>query len=141
MDGCNLTLAKLINTGLSGVKFKNCKLLGLDFSTTRNFSFAVTFDSCIMDYASFTRKKLRNTLFKKCRLLETGFQESDLTGAVFADCDLTRAFFSNSILNEADFTSAYNFSIDPEKNKIKKAKFSASGLPGLLEKYNLNIIG
>jgi len=29
--------------------------------------------------------------------------------------------------------------IDPELNRIKKAKFSQSGLAGLLEKYDLEI--
>ncbi len=140
LEDCNLSLAQLANTGLSGVKFKNCKLLGLDFNKVRNFSFSVTFDNCILDYTSFIGKKLRNTLFKKCRMLEANFEESDLTGSVFADCDLTRTLFNNTILNEVDFTSAYNFSIDPENNKMKKAKFSVMGLQGLLEKYNLDII-
>ncbi len=140
LEDCNLSLTQLINTGFSSVKFKNCKLLGVDFNPVRDFSFSVSFDTCILDYASFSRKKLRNTLFKKCRIQEVNFQESDLTGSIFADCDLTRTFFNNTILNEADFTSAYNFSIDPEKNKMKKAKFVVAGLQGLLEKYNLVIV-
>ena len=39
----------------------------------------------------------------------------------------------------ADFTTAHNYSIDPEINKIKKAKFSLSQLPGLLDKYDIVI--
>ncbi len=140
LEDCNLSLAQLINTGLSSVKFKNCKLLGVDFIKVRDFSFAVSFDHCILDYASFSRKKLRNTIFKKCRMQEVSFQESDLTGSIFADCDLSRTSFNDTILNEVDFTSAYNFSIDPERNKIKKAKFSVAGLQGLLEKYNLVVV-
>jgi hypothetical protein len=42
-------------------------------------------------------------------------------------------------LEKADFRSAYNLSIDPEKNKIKKAKFSSTCLTELLEKYNIDI--
>lgn len=140
LEDCNLSLAQLTKTGLSSVQFKNCKLLGVDFTKVRDFSFAVSFDNCILDYASFSRKKLRNTLFKKCRLQEASFQESDLTGSIFADCDLSRTSFSNTILYETDFTSAYNFSIDPDQNKMKKAKFSVSGLAGLLEKYNLIVV-
>lgn len=140
MEDCNLSLAHLINTGLSSVKFKNCKLLGVDFIKVKDFSFAVSFENCILDYASFSKKKLRNTVFKKCKLQEVNFQEGDLTGSIFADCDLTRTSFNNTILYEADFTSAYNFSIDPENNRMKKAKFSASHLQGLLEKYNLIVV-
>jgi len=29
--------------------------------------------------------------------------------------------------------------IDPEVNRIKKAKFSVSGVPGLLNKYDIEI--
>jgi hypothetical protein len=42
-------------------------------------------------------------------------------------------------LENSDFRTAHNFIVDPDKNKIKKAKFSVSGLPGLLLKYGLQI--
>jgi len=48
-----------------------------------------------------------------------------------------RATFDNSILAGTDFRSASNYSFDPEKNKIRKAKFSLAGLPGLLDKYDI----
>jgi len=32
-----------------------------------------------------------------------------------------------------------NYSIDPEKNKIKKARFSTAGIAGLLDKYDIEI--
>jgi hypothetical protein len=59
--------------------------------------------------------------------------------AVFAECDLSRAVFQAGILEKTDFRSAFNYTIDPELNKLKKAKFSRSGLAGLLEKYNIDI--
>ena len=43
-------------------------------------------------------------------------------------------------LSGADFSTAFNFDIDPEANTIKKAKFSSYGLQGLLTKYNLQIV-
>ena len=58
---------------------------------------------------------------------------------VFKNCDLTRAKFEFSILEKADFRTANHYSIDPERNKIKKAKFSAQGLIGLLEKYGIEV--
>ncbi len=38
------------------------------------------------------------------------------------NCDLNRAVFDNSILEKADFRTSLNYSIDPELNRIKKAK-------------------
>jgi hypothetical protein len=43
------------------------------------------------------------------------------------------------VLNGVDFTTATNFSIDPEINRLKKARFSLYGLPGLVEKYEVVI--
>jgi uncharacterized protein YjbI with pentapeptide repeats len=74
-----------------------------------------------------------------CQLQEVDFSESDLNEGVFNDCDLTHATFERTNLEKADFRTASNFSIDPENNKLKKAKFSTDGLAGLLTKYQLQI--
>jgi fluoroquinolone resistance protein len=72
-------------------------------------------------------------------LTEADFSESDLTAAVFDHCDLARATFDHTVLEKADFRTAVNYSIDPEKNKIKKARFSMAGIAGLLDKYDIDI--
>ncbi|MCC6186899.1 MAG: pentapeptide repeat-containing protein, partial [Chitinophagaceae bacterium] len=43
------------------------------------------------------------------------------------------------ILEKTDFRSAYNYSIHPERNRIKKAKFAQAGLAGLLQHYDIVI--
>jgi len=60
-----------------------------------------------------------------------------LSSGVFDNCDLSMAVFENTNLEKADFTTSYNYDIDPEKNRMKKAKFSQNGLHGLLLKYDL----
>lgn len=70
---------------------------------------------------------------------EIDFNETELTGAVFENCDLMGAVFYRAVLEQADFRTAYNVSLDPELNKIKKAKFSREGALGLLHKYNIEI--
>ena len=83
--------------------------------------------------------KLKGTKFKTSNLQEVDFTESDLTNSVFDNCDMERAIFDRTILEKADFRTSYLFSIDPTINRIKKAKFSRSGLPGLLVKFNIEI--
>ena len=83
--------------------------------------------------------KIRKTLFKNCQLHEVEFGESDLSGSMFDNCDLQNAIFENSILNKADLRTSFNYSINPEVNRLKKAKFSLSGLPGLLDQYELEV--
>jgi uncharacterized protein YjbI with pentapeptide repeats len=67
------------------------------------------------------------------------FIEADLTQSTFQNCDLNRASFENTNLESADLRTAYNFSMDPEINRINKAKFSVNGIAGLLDKYNIEI--
>jgi uncharacterized protein YjbI with pentapeptide repeats len=83
--------------------------------------------------------KIKSRIFKNCQLLETDFSESDLTASVFDNCDLSGATFDNTNIEKADFTTAFNFSIDPEINRIKKAKFSLPEVLGLLNKYDIVI--
>ena len=42
-------------------------------------------------------------------------------------------------LEKADFRTAAHYSINPENNKIKKAKFAMPWVLGLLDKYNIEI--
>ena len=70
---------------------------------------------------------------------EVDFTECDLTNAVFDNCDLMKSNFDNTILEKADLRTSYNYSIDPEINLIKKAKFSIPGVTGLLDKYDIII--
>lgn len=77
--------------------------------------------------------------FKNCLLEEVDFAESDLTNAVFAESDLRGAMFDHTRLEKVDFRTAINYAIDPEVNRIRKAKFSREGVMGLLAKYDIII--
>jgi uncharacterized protein YjbI with pentapeptide repeats len=67
------------------------------------------------------------------------FTECDLSSASFVNCNLENATFDQTKLEKADLSTAYNYTIDPERNYIKKAVFSSEGLSGLLTKYDLKI--
>jgi uncharacterized protein YjbI with pentapeptide repeats len=132
-------------TEIEGVGFRNatfigCKILGIDFTRCNKFMYSFRFDSCIMDYSTFYGTKLQKTSFIKCSLKEVDFSEADLSSSLFTNTDLTGTKFSNTVLEKADFSSATNIAIDPELNKLKKAKFSAFQLEGLLYKYQLDIV-
>ncbi|HWY33074.1 MAG TPA: pentapeptide repeat-containing protein, partial [Nitrosopumilaceae archaeon] len=87
----------------------------------------------------FYKTKLKKTAFKNSTIQEADFSECDLTNAIFENCDLTGATFVNTNLEKADFRTSFNYSIDPELNRIKKAKFSLHGIVGLLDKYDIEI--
>jgi len=116
-------------------------MLGLSFESCNEFGFAVSFDNCILDHCSFYQAKLKKTSFKDAKIHQADFTETDLSNSVFDNCDLFRTTFENTILEKTDFLTAYNYSIDPELNRIKKAKFSMAGIAGLLDKYDIEIKG
>jgi uncharacterized protein YjbI with pentapeptide repeats len=67
------------------------------------------------------------------------FSYADLSASNFDFCDLQGAIFDSTNLDRSDFRTAYNFTIDPENNRVKKARFSLNSVIGLLDKYDLII--
>jgi fluoroquinolone resistance protein len=138
-EGCDLSNTKLVQTTFREVWFRNCKMLGLHFDDCNDFLLSFSFEGCQLNMSVFYKLNLKKTHFKKCNLLEVDFTNTNLTNAVFEECELSGATFDNTMLDGADLRTAYNFTINPENNHIKKAMFSLHGLPGLLDKYKLII--
>jgi fluoroquinolone resistance protein len=138
-DNCNLSLVKLHGTTFRELIFTNCKLLGLQFENCSQYFFSAQFLNCTLIVSSFYKRDLKNIKFSRCNLNKVDFTEAEMTGLSFDDCDLNEAIFENSNLNKANFTTAKNYTLDPEKNSIEQAKFSILGLEGLLTKYNISI--
>ena len=134
---CNLSLTKLTGTAFRDCTFQGCKLLGLHFDSCNPVGFAVKFESCLLNHASFYALSIKQTNFAKSSLIEVDFSEADLTGSQFDSCDLLGAVFDRTNLEQVDFTTAANFTIDPETNKIRKAKFSSQNLIGLVSKFGI----
>jgi uncharacterized protein YjbI with pentapeptide repeats len=116
-------------------------MLGLRFDKCSEFGLSFSFDNCQLNHCSFYNTKIKKTHFRNSQLHEADFTGCDLTSAVFDNCDLNRAMFESTIIEKADFRSSFNYSIDPEMNRIKKAKFSIQGISGLLNKYDIEIEG
>ncbi|HVW59878.1 MAG TPA: pentapeptide repeat-containing protein [Puia sp.] len=108
-ENCIFRHCNFSRSDLAEMVFIDCKMLGLHFEDCNEFGLSFKIEGCIVDQTSFYRTKLKKTIFK------------------------------NSQFKEADLRTAYNYSIDPDKNRIKKARFSSAGLSGLLDKYNLQI--
>ncbi len=137
--GCHLSLLKLNKTAFQDIKFIESKMLGLRFDFCSDFNLSFSFNTCLLNHSSFYQTKIKKTIFKSSQLHEVDFSECDLTSSVFDRCDLTGSTFDKTILEKADLRTASNYSIDPENNRIKKTKFSLLGIPGLLNKYDIDI--
>lgn len=138
-DACNLSMAQLSTTTIRDCAFKSCKMLGLHFADCNQFGLSASFEKCNLNLSSFYKTKFKKTLFANCALNEVDFTESDFSGSLFAECDFAKARFENTTIEKADLRTSFNYSIDPERNRIKKAKFSLMGITGLLDKYDIEI--
>lgn len=92
------------------------------------------YENCIFKQCDFSNVKLFDIKFIECE-----FISCDLSGSVFENCDLESAQFENTIIEKVDFRTSFNYSIDPEINRIRKAEFSISEISCLLDKYDIEI--
>lgn len=136
---CDLSMATLHKSAWKDVRFHQCKLLGLHFKDCNTFLLQLFFQDCILDLCSFFKLPLKKSSFLSCSIKEVDFAEADLSYGVFDDSNLHMSIFDQTNLQHADFRKAENYQIDPEMNRITKAKFSSSGLAGLLGSYDIHI--
>lgn len=136
---CNLSMTDLGSAVLNDVRFVDCKMMGIHFDRCSEFIFLTAYKGCNLNHSSFYARKLKKTIFDNCTLQNADFTGSDLTSAIFNQCDLLNTKFENTVLEKADLRTSFNFAINPDQNRMKKAKFSLQGLPGLLHRYDLNI--
>jgi len=139
-DECDLSNIKLLNTSLTETVFERCKMIGLQFIDCNKFLFTPQFSKCQLQMSSFYQMELRSFQFIDCNMQDVDFVETVLSGAIFKECDLGGAVFENTNLEKADLSNAFNFTMDPDQNHLKGAKFSINDLPGLLTKHGLKIV-
>lgn len=137
---CNLSLSHMDETVWQNVRFKDCKMMGLHFENCNSFGWDVKFEGCQLDHSSFYGMKLNKQAFLTCELKGVDFSSAILTGAIFSNCNMENGKLVGCDLQKADFSTAYNYSMDPELNKLGKAKFSQDGVSGLLTKYKIVIV-
>lgn len=83
---------------------------------------------------------MKKTSFNGSKLMECHFTNTHLNSADFDEVDLSGTIFHNCDLSMADFTTAIRYDIDPQTNKIKKAKFSFPEAIGLLRGFDVTIV-
>ncbi len=106
-------------------------MLGIRFDLCDGFGLAIEFTNCQLDHSSFYQVKLINSIFLDCKLTEVDLTEANLSKVNVDNCDFSGAIFERTNLEKANFSTAFNYSIDPENNKMKGASFSMLAVTGL----------
>ncbi|EGV42368.2 pentapeptide repeat-containing protein [Bizionia argentinensis JUB59] len=136
---CNLSSAKVKGVMFKDVSFVECKLLGVLFQECNPFLFSISAKHSNFSYASFYAMKLTSMTFESCNLDHVDFTNANASKVKFIECSLSHAIFKNTNLEKTDLQTATNFSIQPEQNNIKQAKFSTMGALLLLNHYQITI--
>lgn len=139
-NDCSFSGAKINYVALRTVTFNHCRMEDVNFSMADKLIFDIAFNRCQLDFSKFYTLKLKGTVFTDCSLIAVDFMAADLTEVVFDRCDLYRSEFAKAIANKADFRTGFNYTIDPEKTKLKKAMFSKDGVKGLLAKHEITVV-
>jgi fluoroquinolone resistance protein len=121
-----MSLVDISGTTFDTVIFESCKLIGVRFDLLSTFLLSVDFRACLLKFSVFDRLKLKKTIFKDTNCEEVSFVEANLAESIFENCNLRGAIFEKTNLEKSDLRSSYAYTIDPEKNQIKKAKFSST---------------
>jgi fluoroquinolone resistance protein len=137
---CNLSLVKLDGCRFHDVEWIDCKIVGAEFFKCEKTFFSVTFKNCLLHYCNFSDMNLKGITFCGSKVKECYFTSTHLSGADFTDVDLSGSIFHNCDLSKADFSTAIQYSIDPQNNKVKKAKFSLPEAISLLHGFEITIV-
>lgn len=140
-QGCDLSNAKVDGTSFRTVRFTDCKLLGVQFEACNSFLLVLAFERCRLDYASFRNLVLKGAAFISCQMHESDFSGADLSEATFSGADMAGAVFDGTRLEGADLRDVRNLVLDPQRNRLRGARFSLDGLPGLLERHGIMVEG
>ena len=138
-DSCDLSLAQMTRAAFRGTVFKNCKMIGIDWSVSSSPLLAEFFD-CDLSYASFAHIDLSQGKITRCKAHEVYFWETNLTQADFSGTDFQDSQFKDSNLTKADFSTARSYTISPNANVLKEAKFSLPEAVSLLNHLGIVLV-
>ncbi|MBD3581122.1 pentapeptide repeat-containing protein [Flavobacterium selenitireducens] len=136
-NDCNFEAARINYVALRGAHFYGCDFTDVNFAMVDRLLFDVSFTDCTLDRTKFYTLKLQKTQFTNCSIIASDFMAADISDSVFHLCNLHKSLFSDTIAIRTDFLTSFNYTMDPQKNKLKKAIFSKDGVSGLLAHHEI----
>lgn len=101
-ERCDLSNVCLTDSFLHRTEFRNCKLIGTDFTRSRFQN--VRFLGCVSDYASFRFTNFKQAAFESNSLIRADFFHSDLQKTMFTACHIDQAVLSGTKLEGIDLS-------------------------------------
>lgn len=137
-SNCNLSLIKITACRFIDCRFTACKMIGINWQEAEA-PVEIMMEGCKLDYSIFYGLDLRRIEIRDSFATEVNFENADLSKGKFNGTDFSLSKFKNSNLSFSDFREATNYDINPEFNRIKKAKFSMPEAMTLLQCFDIEI--
>lgn len=137
-ERCDLSNVNFSDAFVHRTEFRNCKLIGTDFTRGRFQNVLIT--DCIGDYATFRFANFKQIAFVDSSLIGADYYQSVVSKISFNRCNLDQAMLSGTKLNGIDLSdcefSGLNVEIEDLYGCIISAQQAASfaGLLGLVIK-------
>ncbi len=135
---CVFSAVEFNNCRLNDVKIENSKMVGIDWTKTKEVVRLKVKDS-ILDMSNFGFLKLAKSKIINCSLRECDFTETDLVKADLSGNDFDKSRFFKTDLSGANLMGAKNYVINVFGNKLAKAKFSMPEVVDLLKGLDIVI--
>ena len=136
-QGCDLSNWQIHGSRLREIAFKDSKMVGIIWGNASAITH-LNLERCVLDFSNFAGLDLRKSLIRECMAREVDFSDANLCEVDCRGTDFAGTRFANTNLLKADFRQALNYSIRPDGNKLKQAKFSLPEATLLL--YGLDIV-
>lgn len=141
---CNLSVAKVLQCRFADVEFRECKLIGIDW-TKANWSSMVIHSplkmyQCIISDSSFFGLALKEIVMEECRAHDVDFRNANMSDGNFTYTDFSNSLFGKTNLSGADFSEASHYTIDILKNELRGARFSRFEAVSLLEGLGIELV-
>ncbi|CAM3330334.1 hypothetical protein CBF31_08630 [Vagococcus fessus] len=138
-ENCDLSNSRFQFSSNVRVTFKNCKMLGCDFSDSY-FSECI-FENCDLSYANFSMSHFKGSTFRNCRFIEADLIECKLLKTKFESSELIRVNFNSTKLNKIDFSSNIIVGLGANPEDIYGCKMSSAHVEVLAGMLGVEIVG
>lgn len=136
VGSCDLAVAHGTDCSFLRVRFRECRLSGINWSLARKLE-TVSFERCQLNDGSFFGLQLEKCEFAECVALGTSFRDANLANANFREANLSGAELVNCDLRGADFGGSHNYVLSPATNHVDKARFSLPGANNRLSGFGI----
>ena len=144
-ERCDLSLVRLPGTVLSGVVFKECKIVGVNWTEagwrTISLHDPVKFMKSILNESTFLGIALPGLELIDCVAHNVDFRESDLKDADFSGTSLEGSMFAGADLSGADLRRARGYAIDARETVVEGGRFALPEAISLLAGLGVEVGG